>query len=297
MSDVIKPYFYYLNSENTMVDLTKPPFIGDISNDLVGFKWTPITQGQAVQKVVKFEKVMNEKKFKVLVSGDSYADYKANLDRFLQYTDKDINNLKMGRLYVGEYYLECYIVASGKPKRYLGTNKTLIQLSVLCENGNWRKEAHVLKSDVGFEPGEGYNDNYTANGITYPYDYDYDYAAPFSRGEIFNESYMDADFEIRLIGATQSPTVTIGDNVYGFIDLTLSDGEYITVNSKNKTAILHKINGDEENVFRFRNREYRLYDKIKGGWNDVVIEDENCKVDIKLFYERSEPKWSDTLWI
>ena len=71
---VLTPYFRYINSENREIDLTKAPFIGELSNELLGFKWTPITQGQAIQKIVKFEKQMVEKKFNVIISGTDAAD-------------------------------------------------------------------------------------------------------------------------------------------------------------------------------------------------------------------------------
>ena len=295
------PFFRYVNSENRLINLTKPPFIGELSNDLLGFKWTPITQGQAVQKIVKFEKYMVQKKFNVLISGDTPRNYYANLEQFLQITDKDINNLKMGRLYVGDYYLECYIVASGKKKKYLSTGKTLIELSVICERGNWQSE-HLFKfSPTGSQGNEGYTGNgiyyEIENGVIKGYDYNYDYAAPFTKNEFANASYMDTDFEITLYGATNTPKVVIGGNTYEFVDLPLLEHERIVINSKDKTCILYRQNGSTENVFKYRGRESKIYEKIKGGANAVIIPDENASVDIKLFYERSEPKWSDELWI
>jgi hypothetical protein len=295
------PYFRYVNSEGAEIDLTQPPFIGELSNDLIGFKWTAVTQGQAVQKIVKFEKNMIEKKFHVLISYDKDTDYYGNLEKFLQITDKDINNLKMGRLFVGEYYLECYITANKKPKRYIGTNKTLIQLTAVCERGNWQSE-HTFK----FRPkGREGNEGYTGNGINYKvengvivgYEYPYDYAAPFTREELVNESYMDTDFELKIYGATNTPSVTIGGNEYTFLDLPLLNNEYIIVNSKDKTCIKHKQNGEDENIFRYRATEFDIYEKIKGGHNTVVVADENASVDITLFYERSEPKWSNEIWL
>ena len=289
----IVPYFRFVNSNGREIDLTQPPYIGELSNDLIGFKWSPITQGQAVQKIVKFEKSMISKKFKVLVSGESERDYYKNLELLLQITDVDINNLKMGRLYVGNYFIECYVVASGKPKRYLGSNKTLVELSVICERGNWQRE--VTKSFYGALSINN-EDIYTGNSFVYPYDYAYDYSAPFNRTYILNESYMDTEFELTFYGAVDNPSITIGGHTYGFTDLSIQNDEYIVVNSKEKTAILYKQNRTTENVFKYRNREFQLYEKIKGGGNTVIIDNDN-RVDIKLFYERSEPKWGSETWI
>lgn len=290
------PYLRYVNSNGREIDLTQPPFIGEASNGLLGFKWNPITQGQAVLKIVKFEKTMIEKKFKVVISGDDDADYYDNLEKFLQLTDVDINNLKMGRLYMGEYFLEGYIVASGKPRRYLATNKTVIECSFVCEKGNWQKEGKFYFHRDAIEQSAEGNDDYTANGIDYDYDYDYDYCAPFGKGTIINESYFDTDFEITFYGAMQNPKVIIGGNTYEFINTPISADEYIKINSKTKTAILYRKSGEQVNIFKFRNRDFGLYEKIKGGGNVVIIDDNHANIDITLFYERSEPKWGNNLW-
>lgn len=291
----------YVNSNNInaadgtqrILDLSQPPFIGERSNDLFGFKWDFITQGQALQRIVKFEKRMVEKKFHVLISGENEREYFGNLERFLQYTDVDINNLRMGRLYVGKYYLECYIFASGKVKKYLGTNKTLIECTIVCENGNWLSEKEfTIKGDGSGDGGE-----YRGNGFIYPYDFKYDYAPPFSKNEIYNESYLDTDFELTFYGATSDPRVTIGGNLYAFEGLELEARERATINSKDKTCILTTATGETRNIFNMRNRNNYIYEKIKGGNNVVLMDDVNATISVRLYYERSEPKWSDEQWI
>lgn len=283
---------YYVNSEGREIDLTKPPYIGEKSNDLLSYRWAYQTMGQAVQRIVKFEKVMVEKKFHVIVSGADEVEYYDNLEKFLQLTDIDINNNKMGKLYIGKYYLEGYIFANSKPKRYLGTNKTLIECEFVCERGNWQREETYNFHDAGGFDGE---QQYTGNGILYPYNYPYDYSAPFGKNSILTEAYLDTDIEIIFYGATSTPKVTIGGNIYEFIDCPLGQNEYIVLNTQKKSAILYKVNGETENIFKKRNKEHYIYQKLKGG-NNVVLLDNNMKVDITLFIERSEPKWGDKVW-
>jgi len=285
--------FYYINSNGRKIDLTKPPYIGEISNDLINYKWTYSTQGQAVQRIVQFDKSMVSKKFHVLISGDDEDDYYGNLEKFLQLTDVDINNIKKGRLYIDEYFLEGYIISSIKPKKYLNTNKTLIECTLICERGNWQKEKHfVIRRNGDIEGNEGY----TGYGIRYPYDYPYDYSAPFGNDYIVNEAYLDTDFELTFYGASNDVQVEIGGNVYGFTDIALSSDEYIKVNSKNKTCLLYRTNGAIENVFKYRFKDSYIYEKIKGGGNRVDITENTPDIDLTLFYERSEPKWSKEIW-
>ena len=285
--------FYYINSERQKIDFTKAPFIGEKSNDLLSYKWDYITQGQAVQKIVKFEKRMKEKKFHVLITADDERRYYGALEQFLQAVDVDINNLKMGRLYIGDYYLECYIFANSKPKRYLNTTKTLLECTAICERGNWQREFtfHFNTSGTHEE-----NTQYAANGIIYPYDYMYDFSPTYGKNEIRSESYMDSDFEMVFRGAMDNPKIVIGGNTYEFIDCPIASDEKIIVNSKTKTALLYRNNGEIENVFPKRNREFNIYQKIKGDRN-IVLLDDRYTVDVTLFYERSEPKWSSENWI
>lgn len=282
--------FYYINSNGRKIDFNKMPYIGLMSNDLFDFEWDYITQGQAVQKIVKFEKRMREKAFPVVISGSTDKEYRENLDKFLQLTDIDINNLTMGRLYVGDYYLECYIFASGKKKRYVDTFKTMIECSIVCENGNWQSEEKWVFRGGGTEGGG----ETTGNGIIYPYDYPYDYSAPFGKDTIINESYMDTDFEMVFYGPSLLPEVTIGGNDYR-INYELDADDYLIINSKTKTATVTKYNGTKVNVFMYRDRDYNIFEKIKTGGNLVILSNSQV-LDVTLFYERSEPFWGDQKW-
>ncbi len=298
--------FYYENSNGRKIDLNKPPFLGVLSNNLFEFEWNYVTQGQAIQKIVKFDKFMKQKKFKVLISGDSDHAYLGNLELFLQLTDMDINNLQMGKLWIDDYYLEGYIFASAKPKRYLNTTKTMIECSLICENGNWQSE-ELYRFRANYDDSENHND-YTGYGITYPYDYNYDYAAPFSINTIVNESYLDTDFEITFYGPwvidtslqdPKGPNITIGGNEYE-VKKNLDANDYIKINSKKKTATLYHYSGSTqkltvENVFAYRNKDNNLFEKIKWGGN-AVIKPNNLAVDVLLFYERSEPKFTEAKW-
>lgn len=287
--------FYYENSNGRKIDLNQPPFLGVKSNDLFNYQWSYITQGQAVQKIVKFEKVMKEKKFQVLIDGNSDYQYLGNLERFLQYTETDINNKQMGKLWLDDYYLECYIFASTKTKTYLGTTKTLIELTIICENGNWQSEETYMFHPDYLPSGE---EAYTGYGIYYPYDYPYDYAAPFGVNTIINESYLDTDFQIVFYGPhleeNDYPTITIGGYEYTILH-HMDDDDYMVINSKKKTCTLVKANGTTLNVFNDRDRNWNIFQKVKSGGN-LIYRPESSRVDVTLYYERSEPKYTEAKW-
>lgn len=282
--------FRFVNSNGREINLNEAPYIGLMPNELFSFEWSYTTQGQAVQKIVQFEKRMIKKPFKVVISGNTDKEYRENLDKFLQLTEADINNLKMGRLYVNDYYLECYIFSSTKSSRYIGTNKTLIECTIICENGNWQSD-EKWKFFAGVAQGEGET---TGNGIVYPYDYMYDYSVPFGKNTIINESYLDTDFEMIFYGPSLLPEVKIGGYEYR-INYELSASDYLVINSKTKTCTVVKYNGTRVNVFKYRDRNWNIFEKIKSGGNLVIIS-ANQALDVTLFYERSEPFWGDQKW-
>ena len=284
--------FYYENSNGRKIDLNEPPFLGVKSNNLWSFKWDYITQGQAVQKIVKFEKAMVERNFQVVISGIDEARYLGNLELFLQLTEADINNVKMGKLWLDDYYLEGYIIASTKPRKYLNTTMTIVELTVVSEKGNWQSEESYHFRIGRNSPDE--QEEYTGYGIYYPYEYNYDYAAPFDSSTIVNEAYLDTDFEIRFYGAYNRPEIRIGGNLYK-INYDMDADDYIVINSKYKTAILTHYDGSQENMFQYRERKWNLFEKIKSGGN-LIIKPDDLAVDVTLFYERSEPKWTEAKW-
>ena len=284
--------FYYENSNGRKIDLNKPPFIGVLCNNLFEFKWDYVTQGQAVKKIVKFEKLMKQKKFQILINGRSEYEYLGYLEQFLQLTDVDINNLQKGKLWIDDYYLEGYIFASSKPKQYLHTDKTLIECTLICEKANWQSE-EVYRFYANGRSDSDEHDDYTY-GIYYPYDIPYDYAAPFGINTILNESYFDTDFEITFYGVNPSPEVTIGGQKYK-VSRALAVDDRMVINSKEKTITIIRKNGNKENAFRYRDRNHNIFEKIKSGGNNV-IKPRNVAIDVKLFYERSEPKYTENKW-
>ena len=105
---------------------------------------------------------------------------------------------------------------------------------------------------------------------------------------------MATDFELTFYGPIVLPEVTIGGNVYR-VNHEVEAGEYLKINSKTKTVTLYKIDGTTENLFAYRDRDNYIFEKIHAGGNIVLWNNEELW-DIRLFYERSEPKWSEIKW-
>jgi hypothetical protein len=72
--------------------------------------------------------------------------------------------------------------------------------------------------------------------------------------------------------------------------VTLSSGEYATIDSKTKKIRKYAIDGEEENIFHLRDRESYIFKPIPEG-NISVMRSKNIGLDISIYDERGEPRW------
>ena len=93
----------------------------------------------------------------------------------------------------------------------------------------------------------------------------------------------------------QPVKIIIGRNVYA-VDLTLKEGEVLTIDARDKSITLKKADGSEENVFYKRVGTQILgsgsyvFQPIPAGSN-VVSWSNKYVFDLTIFDERTEPRW------
>lgn len=198
-------------------------------------------------------------------------------------TDRDVRTLTPGRLYIGDYCIEAYVVASAKQEY---DNGVIISetLSILSDF-RWRKE--VVKTFGGstpYEPSDEVRD--------YPKDYMWDYIASHSQRRIITNSIAPYDFKIVFQGPVVNPTLIVGGNIYR-VYTEIYTGEYLTADSVQKTIIRTKINGEKVNEFSYRDRDNYIFEKmpVRNG-SSLVQWQEGKIVELTAFVERSEPKWT-----
>ena len=75
------------------------------------------------------------------------------------------------------------------------------------------------------------------------------------------------------------------------IKAEVSSGEYLVIDSSEKTIMLVKGSGEKVNCFNKRSRDSYVFEKIPVGANTVSWEGE-FGFDVTLLEERSEPKWT-----
>ena len=97
--------------------------------------------------------------------------------------------------------------------------------------------------------------------------------------------------EIVFHGACEDPTLIAGGKVYR-VYTALEEGEYLTINSIEKTIVKTKANGEKVNEFSRRDRENYIFEKMPATDGRTLMQwQEGCIVSVRSFTERSEPKW------
>lgn len=281
---------YYVNSQGRKLDLITYPYLMLTDTDLFDYAWSNTTKGTVRPRISSFSRSMVTKKFSVRVKGTSEENYRYNIEYLTSFFDADVLKLSPGRLYVDNYYLDCYIYSSSKPSKYLEVLSTTVDFTLVSPDGNW-KTSNIFHYDTRQDKIDGNTGQSDTNMLDYPYDYIYDYTNSITSRSINNDGYADSDFEITIYGKCENPVISIGDWNYGVNDVELLTGEKLIINSATKKVYKVKNNGDTVNLFNNRFRDFYAFKKISAGisvvgWNGAY------SFDVELFENRSEPKWT-----
>lgn len=206
------------------------------------------------------------------------------LDEFRNACEHDVVTNTPGRIYFGDYYIDCYITKSITGVSSENPRWAIDEIEIYCPYPYWIKDTKKeLKPRSGDERSSDYLD--------YPYDFPYDYTASEVGVENwYIDHYTESNFDMIIYGPCTNPRIVINSHVYQVND-TLAAGEYIIVKSREKTVEKHLNNGTTQNIFNKRNKESSLFEKIPAGDNVITWSGE-YGVDLIAHVERSEPEWS-----
>ncbi len=272
---------YYVNHAGQRVDFTGENYKMLAVSDLFDYRWEYTTKGVSAFHIASFNKRFVERLVPLVISAETKAEYYQKITILLEIIDSDVSSAVPGRLYVGETYLQCFFVASEKPKRYLNTRTTTINLRLIAENGNWICEERKMFLPVAASVRE--------DGLDYPHDYTFDFCSNLTNQRMVNSNYAASDFEMIIYGPCLNPAISVGMHTYE-VEADLRTGEYMVVNSLAKKVYKTKNDGEQVNLFYARGRDYYIFEKIPSGAVSVSWSG-SFGFDITLLSERSEPVW------
>lgn len=214
----------------------------------------------------------------------SLEERKRLIDELTDAWEYDVVNVTPGRIYYGNYCIDCYITEMSNRVSSEWNNWTDCEVTIYCPYPLWSEEATRDFYPDSSGKGEEYE------FLDYNYGYIYDYSKPDSGTQHwFIDHYRNSNFEMTIYGPCANPRVTINNHIYQIFD-TLEKDEYIVIDSKYKTIVKHLANGTMQNIFSKRLKESSVFEMIPYG--DVIVSwSGEFGFGITVHKERSVPKW------
>lgn len=248
-------------------------------NELHNFEWV-ITKKN--NKIRSLDKGIQKSKLPVTIICKTESDGINARNRLFEIAEKDTLAMNHGKIYVGDYYLRCFVTKSQK-KDYLQNNRYMVAtLTISTDYPFWIRETTNTFRKLG-------SGGSTGAFLDYSFDYPYDYMAETASGTLNNTAVAESNFRMIIYGSCINPVVYINGHAYS-VECTVGAGEYLTIDSVTKKIYLTGVDGTITNLFGKRNRESYIFQKIPPGNNSVTWEGD-YGIDIILLEERSEPKW------
>lgn len=279
--------FYYVNSRNERIDLSDYPYLFQEGN-LLDYSWGYEASNNRIRNVKKEAAGRN---FTIALlpafNGTKEERQKALCDaanRIFEVFEYDVINKVNGRLYTDTgYFLPCRIMASSKSNWRLGIPFQKQTFTAVSDSNYWIKA--VTKQ---FMP---VNAEYATGFLDYPYDYPYDYALNSNGTAYWNIGHYDTcAFELKIYGAAENPLIYINGHKYS-VSCSLATGDYIVINSMDKTIVKVALNGDRTSLFNERSKDDDVFEPLPSEaltvtWNGIF------GFDLTAFIKRSEPSWN-----
>lgn len=248
----------------------------------------------------------NTRTLPVRIWAESEARGVSIKNRLHDITEVDVAAGTPGRLYIGDWYLPCYVVKSVKGDYLISKRMLSVTLTLAVESGSWYcseafnfndqgsslTQAIVGKALVGYaQVGDsGVSIAAAVDTGSYPYDYPKGYSFSTHTDFIVNDCAADCAWKITVHGPAANPAITIGDAVHR-LNYTIPAGAYVEIDSRERTITLHTGGVTTENLFRYRDKVDDIFAAVPSGTHFIAWNGDYA-FSIELHKERSEPKWT-----
>ena len=244
------------------------------------WSWTAVgTKLQYGQRIANFSRNAASYKTTLLFHGLP-SKRRALLGALHDDWEQDLRDVKPGRIYWGDWYIDCFIIdSSTEPTE--GMAYTSNGITILAPHPFWQQDFEL---EFAKQEPSG-----SSNFLEYSYGYSYDYTQPvIGERSVARDFPFKADFKMTIFGPVVNPMVTINGYSYVFY-MTIAAGEYLVVDSRAKTVTLYGAGGVQTNAFDNRNKAESVFEQIPGG-NLQVVWDATFGFNLTIYHERSEPR-------
>lgn len=272
---------YYVNSNNEKIDLLEPPYMLQ-TGELFGYKWNYESKQRlgGGGKITNIRKDLEERTLTLSIVNYGVENYEEAIDHLHGVVDIDVLKKTPGRLYVGDMYLNCYVTASEKSEWEPEAGYIDVSLTLAVEYPMWVGENPYTFHSFGIS---------STNNKRYPRRYPYRYANGMNSTYIINPHFANSNFKLIIYGPVVNPMVTTGGVSY-LVNAILEEGEYLVIDSRSRTIIKVKKNGEQENLYHNRQKGRNFFRKIAPGRQPISWTGK-FNFDLIIYEERGEPKW------
>ena len=112
---------YYVNSKGEKIYFDRLPYLMLTDTNVFNYEWSYDIKNNNLYNI---RRSLPTKDVSIVITGKDYEDYKKNILYLYETLDTDAINQTFGRLYFGDYYLQCFCAVSDKPDKYIETKRT-----------------------------------------------------------------------------------------------------------------------------------------------------------------------------
>lgn len=214
------------------------------------------------------------------------ADCVVAKDRMCEVLDTDPIAAKAGRLYDGEWYVDCLLGSSAKDLWWYDGGVAVCELEFYAPKSMW-----TCEHDAFFAAGD------TSGGLNFPLGFPFDFGGGSGEANVLvNPGFCPAPLRIDIYGPAENPRIVIGGNAYE-VECDVPKGGRLVVDGMAKTIELFDPYGRVENAFAKR-RGVQMdgsgsyaFQRVPPG-TSVVSWDGSFAFTATLFEQRGEPRWS-----
>lgn len=255
-------------------------FLTDL--DLYDYEWS---YNSNFDEITSFRKGITKRKMKIIILAQTEEEGIEKRNKIFEIFEQDVLEESQGKLRKGDYYLNCYVVASSKSKWFSSERYMENTITIISDRSDWvsEKKFEFLKSSE--------SEKVEMDDLKkYPYKYGYYYKNQISSGTILNTSVNTSDFVMRIYGAVTNPLVMIGKHTYQ-VNVSINQGEYVEIDSENKTIYLIHANGRKESIYWSASKDSYIFQPIEKG-TQTISWNGSFAFDLILKNKRSEPLWT-----
>lgn len=273
----------YVNHLGEVADLCGGGIYFD-NGKLADWEWDTHTLNGKTAMLTRRRRTMP---LSLLIATRDEKDGLALRDRLFELMEKDCIATKPGRLYVGDWYIRCFVTASEKSMYWYTGELARYDLTLTVDNPLWTKEhTNSYKKQAASADG---------SGVDFSYDFTFDFGCSSTFEPIENPGFDEAPARITVYGPAENPRITINGNHYE-VSASVPTGGLLVIDGLDKTITLKASNGAETNAFHLRRGDQwkdsgsYVFQPIKPG-DSTVTWDGSFGFDVTLYEQRGERRW------